>query len=222
MELGGIFFDGPTKNPPGGDQRAGPIRTRIPVDWNLGKILSTDLPGTIPPHLLFDETWRRRRCYFFRGDQLCGLIRDDEIAQHFLDVAELDQPRLQFSMKIARATKEACSSSVCTPFFTTDRRSSSSAAVQRGGDEETSFHLPSSIETSPQNGFGTSPGLDQRSIGCEGPSLLPKFGGHPSRCHLIGVCCKRRLLIWSRNAEARSFTPSPVMNLCRKPLSAST
>jgi hypothetical protein len=35
---------------------------------------------------------------FAQGDQLYALIRDDEIAQHFLDVAELHQPGLEFTL----------------------------------------------------------------------------------------------------------------------------
>ena len=35
---------------------------------------------------------------FGQGDQLYALIRDDKIAQHFLDVAELHQPGLEFTL----------------------------------------------------------------------------------------------------------------------------
>jgi hypothetical protein len=53
---------------------------------------------------------------FAQSDQLCALVRDDEVAQHILDITELHQPLLQFSMNgrdggpIAIAFKAANSS----------------------------------------------------------------------------------------------------------------
>ena len=57
---------------------------------------------------------------------------------------------------------------------------------------------------------------------CLQSQIYKRLPTHRSRRHSMGVCCRRRLVISSRNTEACCLTASPVMNLCRRPRSAST